>query len=793
MKYQMNQHKAEFLGSVQSMGGFKIKASGKAFQALTGDLYSNCIGANIRELSCNAGDAHRDSDRINGTTTQVNTPFDVHLPTELEPYFFVRDYGTGISHDNMENVYCVVFESTKDSSEDDIGCFGLGSKTPLSYNTKSFNVTSYQNGKERNYTSFFKEDGTPDIAYHGEQDTDEPDGLKVYIACRKEDIPAFKENAQKYLKHFQSPAANVLNPSFKFEKENVSIEGDGWRLLEGRDASYILMGCVPYPLNMRNVVQSCIEENKTIANELYTVINSCETKGMYLEITVPIGYVSPQLSREALYYDERTSENILSAIKAVRDDLTQKVQDKLSELKSGDSYFKSCLDYTNYAERKFSFLSNNSISGPTWEGDIPVKYTDAFSGWLVRTILNLNDIHVSFTLYSTKYSYKRYSTNYSVKAERSCHFDFKEVLNSYIVVNPDSKDSKSRIRHWLKNNSSYKVLVFEGNDFHHFRNLLGLKDEDITVGDAEEFEFDRNKLNYLKASEMKQAPRKNSVSVYVPKEGRVTKDSVRVNLKYTNEDGETESTYQEDILLYRDEESKVIYYSINDDDNIFIDEDGLIEKIDLSHYENANHFHRFSSIFEDDNWLFDDFKVVGIKGKKDCKSLKKAKEFGWISIDDYLLEWLEENKELMINQAKSRWLSNNFSSQNYPESILLQHYGLKKMSDYFKELESSERFKVIENIPYFNVYDHEEYQDDELKEMSDILKKYEKSPMKELVSDYKAKLYDSFNMKALKKAALFQIKYGFNEDFEPIEPIIPGTEVENEEIEEIQEEECCPA
>ena len=87
---------------------FTIKATGKAFGILSSNIYTRKTEAVIREISCNAYDAHVDAG--------VNRPFNVHLPTSYEPFFSVRDYGYGLSEDDMYSVYTCLFESTKTSS-----------------------------------------------------------------------------------------------------------------------------------------------------------------------------------------------------------------------------------------------------------------------------------------------------------------------------------------------------------------------------------------------------------------------------------------------------------------------------------------------------------------------------------------------------------------------------------------------------------------------------------------------------------------------------------------------------
>lgn len=80
------------IGNVQQ---FNIQASAKAFQILSDNLYSNKIEAVIRELVCNAVDAHKANNN--------HEPVQVILPTSLHPSFDVIDNGTGLSPETSPN------------------------------------------------------------------------------------------------------------------------------------------------------------------------------------------------------------------------------------------------------------------------------------------------------------------------------------------------------------------------------------------------------------------------------------------------------------------------------------------------------------------------------------------------------------------------------------------------------------------------------------------------------------------------------------------------------------------
>jgi hypothetical protein len=131
MKLHNSVQNEAILSNVSQVSNFAIKSTAKSFQILSSGLYANKIRAVIRELSCNATDSHT------AAGTQ-DTPFDVHLPNSLEPYFSIRDYGIGLSQDQVTSIYTTYFESTKSGSNDYIGALGLGGTNFRTESYKSF-------------------------------------------------------------------------------------------------------------------------------------------------------------------------------------------------------------------------------------------------------------------------------------------------------------------------------------------------------------------------------------------------------------------------------------------------------------------------------------------------------------------------------------------------------------------------------------------------------------------------------------------------------------------------------
>ena len=130
---------------------FKIQLTRESFKNMVGNIYSNPIAAIIRELSCNAYDSHVAA----GTPEK---PFRVHLPTLFEPYLEIEDYGVGLDDKEIENVYTVLYNSTKTESNEFVGAFGIGAKSPFVY-SDNFTVTATKNGVCRVYFMYISDEG----------------------------------------------------------------------------------------------------------------------------------------------------------------------------------------------------------------------------------------------------------------------------------------------------------------------------------------------------------------------------------------------------------------------------------------------------------------------------------------------------------------------------------------------------------------------------------------------------------------------------------------------------------
>jgi hypothetical protein len=316
---------------------FTIAASAKAFEVLSSNLYQNKILAVIREISCNAADAHR----------MAGLPLSgikVHLPTYTEPYFAVRDFGPGLSHTDVLSLYTTYFRSTKDSDNSQIGGFGLGSKSPFAV-ADQFTVTSWHGGYKRSYICY-KDGGLPRVNSVGEQPCPLTEtGIEVQVAAR--DFHSWEREAANFFKWWpELPVITTGSHGYKIEPITFAMDGclvspnkvDGlpeWAFLPGGYTSQVFMGLVPYALSWSAIPNV----PKEVSDLLYNT-------AVFLRL--PIGAVSISPSREALSYDPSTCTVLLQKLREI--------------VREAAKVFKTSLDEqpTLYDARKFIYSKENS-------------------------------------------------------------------------------------------------------------------------------------------------------------------------------------------------------------------------------------------------------------------------------------------------------------------------------------------------------------------------------------------------------------------------------------------------
>ena len=288
----------------------RMEANAIGFRILIKNIYTDEVSAIVRELGTNALESH-----IAAGNTE---PFHVQVPTYRNPNFVIRDFGTGITPEAMAELYSVMFRSDKRDSNEVNGCFGIGSKSPYAY-SDNFNLESYVGGKRYIYACFIDPHGMPHISpVAGTEngiETDEPNGVKITIPVRNNDISVFENRARQIYRYFRNkPKCNIDIGGVRYS----NIGGEKWKLREdGTNVINVVMGDVAYKLNTVDKLR-----------QFGTLISQP------IDIFVNIGDVSIDSGRERIVADEKTIKCLTERLNGIQDDCRKHIEKELEDSKS---------------------------------------------------------------------------------------------------------------------------------------------------------------------------------------------------------------------------------------------------------------------------------------------------------------------------------------------------------------------------------------------------------------------------------------------------------------------------
>lgn len=286
-----NDHKPEQIFSNAETGSeFAIHQNAAMFTMLSDGLYSDKVGAIVRELACNAYDSHIEA----GCEER---PIEITVPTTMTHEFAVEDFGIGMDEETVRTVFAGYFNSSKRNNNDVTGAFGLGSKTPFIFND-TFTVRARKDGVERVFTAYMK-DGVPHLAKTSENAArGVSDGVKVTVPVSPDYADRFTKSVKEKLCWFKVPPKIINRNDIEIiPNEAVDLEVGGIMRVEGdyRPRIRVLMGNVVYNVEFDSI---------GLSDNMPNYMNKCWV------MRVPMGSVSITPSRESLSLDDETIETV---------------------------------------------------------------------------------------------------------------------------------------------------------------------------------------------------------------------------------------------------------------------------------------------------------------------------------------------------------------------------------------------------------------------------------------------------------------------------------------------------
>jgi hypothetical protein len=296
---------------------FSIADPAFIFDLLRNKIYSNPIAAVCRELTCNALDAHREV----GTG---EVPVVVNLPNHLEPYFKVKDLGPGISPERIDDIYLKYAASTKRNTNDQIGAFGIGAKSPFSY-SDSFTIVTNVNGKCYNYAAFIDESRIGKLILLSESETTDPNGTEIIVPVKPADFSNFVISAEKCTRHWKVKP-KFTGGSVGYLNVKPAIESNDWFISAEKESYYsqeikVLVGEIEYALD-------------SLSTKSFADISIMNAFSSDLYLKFPVGEVSLAANRESIFLDPATKQKIKERLILVKSDFTNLLKERVESCSS---------------------------------------------------------------------------------------------------------------------------------------------------------------------------------------------------------------------------------------------------------------------------------------------------------------------------------------------------------------------------------------------------------------------------------------------------------------------------
>ena len=390
----------------------------KHLVSLLTDMYSDPEKACIREYACNARDSHVEA--------RNTAPIEVTTPSPLSPYLTIKDYGVGLSVEDIHEIYSKYGASTKRDSNEVTGMLGIGCKSALTY-ASQFTVIGIKDGVRTVVAVSRDEDGSNVMTIVDTSATDESNGVEVSIPARAGHT--FPNKATEFFSYWQ-PGTVLINGQPP-KQLVVCLELDDRMTLITTDrytnrASVVVMGNVPYP----------VEELAT--QELGIPY------GHALVARVPVGTVDFAPSREALYLSKRTKLAIEKLKADFKAEIKLAVERKISTAVTKPEAVAAVNKWSHLLGQNrppfFRFKGQQlptSISVPAGNADnrMLVTTTSSYRMGHASQVRSIDTSYMEKAVFVTDYEVEKFTPTHKKKLLLWVEQQKLEGVNSFVLVN----------------------------------------------------------------------------------------------------------------------------------------------------------------------------------------------------------------------------------------------------------------------------------------------------------------------------------------------------------------------
>lgn len=310
------------------------------------NLYSRPIQTLTQEYICNARDANRE---VNSTR-----PIEIKCPTIFNPTMTIRDFGPGLSPDRIVNVFLKYGVSTKNTTNEFTGGFGIGGKSAWAY-TDNFIIHSYHEGTHYTYAAI-KTQNKPSLELLSKKNTKEPNGVSIEIKSKPDDISKFVDaiiRATYFWNETEKPVIKNLNEEINnsplyVSKEVTLYENSGYYDNNMYNGTVAVIDGIPYDIDMGSFIHNIRGHVDGIKVLIFKT-----------------GELTIAPNREELIYDDKTNKALSNRLPTIYKQLRNNYETERKSCKSLSEYLKFYEKYKEVFNYKFEY---KNLKKSRWNG-----------------------------------------------------------------------------------------------------------------------------------------------------------------------------------------------------------------------------------------------------------------------------------------------------------------------------------------------------------------------------------------------------------------------------------------
>lgn len=343
----------------------------KLFHMLSSSLYTNKLRSIIRELCSNAYDSHI----MAGCPGRA---IKVLAPTLENPVLVVEDNGVGLSNEKaMSTIFCYL-GSDKDTSDEFVGGWGIGAKSPFSY-TSSYEIKIRFEGVLSVFTCWKDEHGLPKNSMTEQTVTNLPNGVTVCVPIDVEDIDTCHHEIKAYAAFSNYNLELQELEGFERPKTVESIDFstftlDIYRRDDDTSFGYDLDGGVllVYGGYTYENINKTLDDGTLFLEDIYENVISCLNTDKYIFAVVPKtnNSLNFTMSRESM----ETTEKSKKYLQVVFNELATNLQENYS--KSADAFNQYVDDHNielnssgmtiSHLAKMAEIINGNNVTKRNW-------------------------------------------------------------------------------------------------------------------------------------------------------------------------------------------------------------------------------------------------------------------------------------------------------------------------------------------------------------------------------------------------------------------------------------------